>query len=295
MKLVKYLMIFFIIIIAIEVILGELGFGNPPLYKTDKSFEYINIPNQKISKLFFDYETNSFSMRSPKVDSNKKSILILGDSVLNGGRYISNSDLVNYRLSEKHKDYNILNISAGSWGPDNAYEYLIQNGDFNAKQIILYFSSHDANDCMNFQSVVGTSNYPGTKPLSAINELITKEMNKFQKKESFDKEHGISKSEEECSFNSGWANLIDYSKKREIPISVILHPETSEINNNNYNSKGQQIISFLEKNNIKLIKELDSSKKEYYRDTIHMNKEGHKNLANIIENNILQEKKSNEK
>lgn len=289
MKIFKYLILVFILIIITEIILEEIGLGNPPLYKSNEKFEYINIPNQKISTLLFNYETNSYSMRSPEIDPNKENILLFGDSVLNAGRYVSNDELANYLLAKKHVNYNFLNVAAGSWGPDNAYEYLIQYGDFNAKQIILYYSSHDINDCINFMPVLGTPNFPTTKPFSGITEFITKTMYKYKKKDDISKELGISKTEEDCDFNPGWNSLITYAKNKNIPITVILHPETSEIKNKSYNEKGQRLISFLEKNNIKIIKELDYAQEKYYRDNIHMNKEGHENLANIIENNILQE------
>lgn len=51
----------------------------------------------------------------------------------------------------------MLNISAGSWGPDNCAAYLKEKGTFGAEGIILVVSSHDAHDNMNWQTVVGQS------------------------------------------------------------------------------------------------------------------------------------------
>ena len=61
------LVVFAVAILAGEVVLSQIGFGKPPLYKSDKDFEYINIPNQKIDTLAFNYETNQYSMRGKTI------------------------------------------------------------------------------------------------------------------------------------------------------------------------------------------------------------------------------------
>lgn len=284
---IKSFVILLVIVVLLEIIFREMGFGNPPLYKVDDSFEYINIPNQKISTLTFNFETNEFSSRSASFDKNKKTILFIGDSVLNGGRYISNSDLVNNRLAKEFKDYNFLNISAGSWGPDNAYEYLKRYGNFNAEKIIMIFSSHDINDCIDHHTKIGSTQFPTEKYDLALIELFYKMKDKLVKNNDFEKEHGISKTDKDCEFNSGWQNIIEYSKSKNSELFVILHPEVSEIKNNSYNDKGLEIIKFLESNNINVIKELSQTAEENYRDNIHSNEKGHENLANIIKMNIL--------
>lgn len=52
------------------------------------------------------------------------------------------------------KKVQVLNISAGSWGPDNCEAYLNRYGMFNGKVAFLVCSSHDAHDNINHQPVV---------------------------------------------------------------------------------------------------------------------------------------------
>ena len=286
-KAIKVLLFLLVTILCAEIVLREFGFGNPPLYKSDNSFEYINIPNQKISTLSFNYETNEFSSRSNAFDKNKKTILLVGDSVLNGGRYISNNDLVNYKLEKDFENYNFMNISAGSWGPDNVFQYLERYGNFNAEKIIMIFSSHDLNDCIDHSAIIGTAQFPTERYSSALTEFFYKMKNKLNRNKNFEKEHGISKTDRKCEFNPGWKNIINYSKENNLELSVILHPETSEIKNNSYNEKGQKIIKYLKENNINLILELDTTSENNYRDPIHLNEKGHENLAKLIKQYIL--------
>ena len=89
---------------------------------------------------------------------NEKRILVFGDSVLNGGSLTDHKKLATTLLEkslQKSCDplIRVLNISAGSWGPDNAFSYLKKHGDFNASAIVLFFSSHDAHDNMYHEKI----------------------------------------------------------------------------------------------------------------------------------------------
>lgn len=63
------------------------------------------------------------------VDSSAFIVLGLGDSVINGGVLTDQDSLATTRLSELlskliRKKVQVLNVSAGSWGPDNCEAYL---------------------------------------------------------------------------------------------------------------------------------------------------------------------------
>ena len=122
-------------------------------------YEYIAKPNQERFRFRNAINYNSLSMRSDEINSDAVIILGFGDSVLNGGVLTSNEDLATTLLSKyltkkMNKPVQFLNISAGSWGPDNCFAYLLEKGDFNAKSIYLFVSSHDAYDIMNFEQII---------------------------------------------------------------------------------------------------------------------------------------------
>ena len=208
-------------------------------------------------------------------------MILVGDSVLNGGRYISNTELVNTVLGQKYPNIDFLNISAGSWGADNAFEYIKKYGHYEAKKIVMVFSSHDAGDCIEHNTVLGNSQFPTQKPCCAWGEFLEKIYLKFKPRD-FSNEHGITKNIKGCEFNSGWNDFVKYSRDNNISLYSVLHAETSEIDAQEYSENGQKLIMFFEENNIKYVLDLNKTDKKYYRDSIHFNEDGHKFLADLI-------------
>ena len=148
------------------------GLANAPLYDESAAYEYIAKPNQDGYRFGNHYHYNSFSQRSEEPDSTKTIVLGLGDSVLFGG-VMTDQDSLATSLFTSETGMQMLNISAGSWGPDNCAAYLKEFGLFGAKAMFLLVSSHDAHDNMNFQKVVGKhDSYPNKQYLFATGELI---------------------------------------------------------------------------------------------------------------------------
>jgi hypothetical protein len=282
---------FAILLIAFEMFLRlKFGLGNTVLYRADAAFEYIAVP-QQVKRFGNTIFYNQFSQRNRAISS-KDSVLVdfFGDSVLNGGAQTDNGSLATSLLSEYwtekyRKSVLALNISAGSWGPDNCFAYLKKYGDFGAKQIVLVVSSHDAYDNMDFISVVGVHpSFPDKQPLCAISEFVTRYLPRylpaFLKKEKTEsdelKDLGINKKScENRTFNEGFEEFYEYCKAKNTDLTIYLHADKPEWKNGKYNEQGQEIIAFCNEKNIKLIKELDFSFPEKtYRDGIHLSKYG---------------------
>ena len=154
------------------------GFCDTVLMKEDPDFEYIAQPDQKRFRFRNNVQYNSLSMRGEEVDTTAVIILGFGDSVLNGGVQTDQDCLASTLLSDtltrlKGEKVQFLNISAGSWGPDNCFAYLKKNGNFGATHIILFVSSHDAYDNMTFQKHVDVhESFPSNQYRFAIWELV---------------------------------------------------------------------------------------------------------------------------
>ena len=273
------------------------GLGDPLLYYEDSNYEYFNKPNQNIKRFGSEIKTNEYGMRSEKVNHEKINILKIGDSVIHGGTLTSNKDLSSNLLTEYLKDseiYNsdILNISTGSWGPDNAFQYIKKHGDFDSPLFILVFSSHDYFDTMNFEKIVDNhKSYPSKKPTSAIFELFDRyffprfNINFGEKKES--KINSLLVNNNKVK-NTGWEEFINYCKENEIGLWVVLHPTKKEIKNKNYSETGQKILQLLEENEIKTFNELKlGTKLDFYRDDIHYNEKGQRFLAEILKEDLI--------
>tara|TARA_B110000240_G_scaffold3750_1_gene4237 strand:- start:1285 stop:2160 length:876 start_codon:yes stop_codon:yes gene_type:complete len=268
------------------------GFCDTILMQKSVKYEYIAKPNQDRFRFRNAINYNSLSMRSDEINGDAVLILGFGDSVLNGGVLTSNEDLATTLLSKSltkkmNKPVQFLNISAGSWGPDNCFAYLLEKGDFNAKSIYLFVSSHDAYDTMNFEEIIDKSvSFPSRQYKIAIYELLDRYL--LPRIITYEKELGINKKRGTEHFNIGFQSFVDYSKKYNIPLTIYLHAENVELENNSYNSQGQEIIDFAKLNKIPIILELENGlNKTNFRDQIHLNESGQELMAKLVYENII--------
>jgi hypothetical protein len=320
----------FLITVAILAAIAEVvlrfafGFCNSPLYVSDPDFEYIYAPNQDVKRFGSVLRTNSFSMRSEEVlPTDSLVILLIGDSVVNGGSLTDQDNIASTLLEKRFlKDYNkrvrVLNISAGSWGPDNMAAYLKKFGLFRAKLMCLVTSSHDAHDIMSHQSPVGIDpQMPDKQYQVALYELWDRYRWMFfyyfntiffapvvpqdsaatadsmkqdlvlAKKDSVKtqklNDSGIRKPG--LGFNPGYEQLYEIAKSNHIPMFIYLHPEISEIEMGHFNDQGDEIIDFAKQRNIRLVNEFQFGiRKDLYRkqDVVHYNDKGQIFLTNNL-------------
>ncbi|MES1219409.1 MAG: hypothetical protein ABUT20_28155 [Bacteroidota bacterium] len=284
-------------LVASEIILRlKWGFCDAVLFREDKDYEYIAIPQKRVrfgNHIFY----NSLSQRNDELsESDSVRILFFGDSVINGGTQTDQDSLATTKLSryltlKYKKPVKVLNISAGSWGPDNCFAYLKQKGNFDAKEIVLVVSSHDAYDDMTFSKTVNAyPNYPSKQYTFATAELLQRYIfpRLFQTKATTELDNLlINKKTANSMFNSGFENFLDYTTSHKIPFTVYLHADRQENEDRRYNSQGMEIIDFCSKKNIPIIKELDFHlDKENYRDEIHLNNNGQRKLFEIVRDSL---------
>ena len=301
MKVRLLIVVALLFLILCEVILREgWGFCDTVLMQESERYEYIAQPNQDRMRFRHHVIYNSLSMRSSEPQKGSVRILGLGDSVINGGVLTDQDSLATTLLSSAlsdtlHQEVQILNISAGSWGPDNCNAYLDENGCFDTMAMLLVVSSHDAHDNMDFKPTVGVHvSFPSKQYISAIVELfdrylIPKVKDWFHEKTlnqqlaDFEEEHGIKK-DGKC-FNPGFAALKQKADSLQIPMIIYLHAERSEWKDKKYNLQGQKIIEFAQQENILIIKDLDADINEnWYRenDNIHLSQYGQHQMAELI-------------
>ncbi len=184
---------------AIEVLLRVLlGFGNPLIYIADAECGYLLAPNQRVRRLANRIEINEYSMRTgpiaPLADPQTLRVLLLGDSVANGGWWTNQTDTIseimarNLRLQVQHRasdaqlgsqvnysDFEVLNASANSWGPRNQLAYAKRFGVFGAKAVVLLLNTDDLFASAPCDLVVGRDrSYPDRKPRSATLQLLNR-------------------------------------------------------------------------------------------------------------------------
>lgn len=286
----------FILIISELILRFKFGFCNALLYQSSNKYEYIAQPNQDRYRFGAHIYYNCYSQRNEEPDSTKVRILGLGDSVLFGGTWMDQDSLAT-TLFNQETGMQILNISAGSWGPDNCAAYLKEKGTFGAKAMILVCSSHDAYDTMSFVPVVGIyPNYPDKQYKLAIIELLDRyllpRIQYFYRKQKakLDPDAIVVKAATEQSvakksalFNPGFGQLKEIADSLNIPFGIYLHAEKGELEKGKYNDMGKEICKWAEDNNVLLIKGLESGEETYmYKDVIHYNEKGQRHLADIL-------------
>lgn len=297
----KCLSIFLISFSIVEIILRYVfGFCDAVLYQSSPAYEYIALPNQHRYRFFSHIDYNSYSQRSEEPDSTKTIVLGLGDSVIFGGTMLD-QDSIATSLFSKETGMQMLNISSGSWGPDNCAAYLKEKGTFGAKAMVLVCSSHDAFDVMSHIPVVGIyPNYPDKQYKLAIWEVIDRYLMPrvkvyFRGKQLLDpdaqvvekvkSDEGVAK--KALNFDPGFDQLLLISEEKHIPFFIYLHPEVSEVMNRKYKEGGLMIMEWAKTHHVKLIDGLNEGVTvDMYRDVIHLNEKGQRNLANSLKKMI---------
>ncbi len=162
-----------------------LGLGDPPLLVSDPQIEYLFRPSQEVRRFGNRIHYNQWSMRSEDFDAKKTDprelrVIVIGDSVINGGAPTDQGELATQILRERlEKELNrpvvVGNVSAATWGPQNMLAYVKRFGLFDADVVVIVLSSHDWSDVPNFQPVVGVHpSFPEHKPLLAVQELVSR-------------------------------------------------------------------------------------------------------------------------
>jgi hypothetical protein len=171
--------------LVLSLIAGELfaryylGLGDPALSQADPEIEYLFKPDQDCHPLGNHVRYNHYSMRSDdfplhKTDPRELRVLVVGDSVVNGGSLTDQSKLATSLMQAKlsadlKRPVVVGNISAGSWGPPNEAAYLKRFGLFDADVLVIVLSSHDYIDVPTFEPTIDVlPGYPSHKPVSAL-------------------------------------------------------------------------------------------------------------------------------
>lgn len=180
---------------GLAIVLGEiaarvvLGLGDPPLSVADEAMEYRFKPGDYRrfgNRVYY----NAHSMRSDeaaprKTRADEFRVLVLGDSVVNGGAQLDQkriaTELLKSRLAEQlQRPVWVGNASAGSWGPANLLAYVRRYGWFDADVVLIVVSSHDAADAPTFEPLVGVDpSFPDRKPALAITEAVTRYLPRY--------------------------------------------------------------------------------------------------------------------
>src|SRR4051794_36762220 len=161
------------------------GLGHPALFSADPAIEYLYQPNQDIRRFGSHLHFNAYSMRSDdfpehKSDPRELRVMVIGDSVVNGGAKTDQSELATTLLQRElavrlKRTVIVGNISAPSWGPPNMLAYARRFGFFDADVVVIVLNSNDSFDVPTFEPIVGMrEDYPDRRPWFALQEVVSR-------------------------------------------------------------------------------------------------------------------------
>ncbi|HEX8876247.1 MAG TPA: SGNH/GDSL hydrolase family protein [Phycisphaerales bacterium] len=210
-----------------------LGLGDPPLFVRDDTVEYLIKPGT-YRRFGHAISINRWSQRSPEIDANKSDpnelrVLVIGDSVVNGGALLDDSQIATRLLedalrAELSRPVRVLNIAAGSWGPQNQLAYLEKFGTFGADAAVIVWSSHDAWDVPRFDGL--RDDQPEQRPLLAVGELVGRYV--LPRLRTRAAAPGPTDEDFAAALRSA-GSLVAHLKAQGVPIAIVLHDTRGEI------------------------------------------------------------------
>jgi hypothetical protein len=282
-----------VLVLLIEAVLRfAFGFGELPLYYSSMQYEYALTPGQDLFRFGNRFYINKHGMRSEPLGDDEVRILKFGDSVLNGGVLTDQSELASTRLEAAlahavpGRKVRVLNVSAGSWGPDNAWAWMQEHGDFDAVLIVLVFSSHDLDDIMTFHDVVGkVPFYPEKQPATAISDMLGWAWSRRFEYHHWNKLPRLrTVPDEQPAINPGWEQFAAYHFSAGKGLLVYHHPSLEEVHAGQYNEQGHILRAWLAQLGVPVVSGLAANADPaYYRDEIHPNATGQAAIATALE------------
>ena len=283
------------LVVVVELSLrAGFGLGSPLLTLEDPQIGYMLRPGQSLRRFGQEISVNRFGMRSPDFPVDKPDgetrILVIGDSVVNGGTRIDQRDLATTRAlrpieNELRQKVVIANVSADGWAPGNQAAYLERFGTFGAGTAILILSSHDA-----FQSSDAPFNrsiYPTENPATAIGEAWRLLARRIWEGSEPEPEADFESGGEGRSATDSLLRMMRLFKRNDVAVCILLHPTQHEIASQP--DRGQaEIRTVAVRSGIRavdLTPRYRAARRDaslLYRDDIHLNPAGQAVLADAL-------------
>lgn len=292
MRLRSYLLL----LVPLSLVSGEivarfyLGLGTPPLFITHPKIEYLYRPNQDVLRFGTRQIYNEYSMRNYSITTfrGRKVVMVFGDSVLNGGALTDHSDLATTLLTDDRHIF--VNISAGSWGPQNIGAYWAEFRDrLPYKNAILVLNSHDYSDLPTF-APLNPETHPTKNPTSAFVEGISIYLPRYLPWKSGKggeyTEPTAPSNRERIKGEEALKNMLAGFRGDGVSLCVVRHYTQQEMKSGPEFGDAP-IKAILEHEKIKFVDmraiyPQGQDKAFFFRDNIHLNQEGQKILARAM-------------
>jgi hypothetical protein len=163
-----------------EITARHEGFGKPLLYRAAPS-GYELVPDQHVVRLGKTTTINAFGTRganlAPQPTPGVWRIMVLGDSVANGGTQINDGQTLAAVASRQLKQFGcrnqILNASAGGWSLFDESAWLYHHGLLGAKTILWTINFADLDQPPNTSAILDSNpGFPSHRPVFGLQEIL---------------------------------------------------------------------------------------------------------------------------
>ena len=208
-----------------------LGLGDPPITVPDAELEYHLAPG--VYRRFGNTVTIDERFmrggpfpRSREADGRRR-VLVMGDSVINGGGQTDDADLATARLA-RAVDAAVGNASAGSWGPANLLAWVRRFGLADVDALVVVVSSHDVADVPEFTAartpvpasalIEGITSYALPRARGALGLADPPEPERTPDELAADTESALAALRE----------LVDLARTAGVPVAIVHHATWAE-------------------------------------------------------------------
>lgn len=281
-----------------------LGLGDPPLSMSDPDIGYLFKPNQICHRFGNLVHYNAYSMRSDdfpahKSHPNEFRVMVLGNSVINGGALTDQSQVCTSILQKElaaklNRPVVVGNISAGGWGVLSMWHYVRKLGLFDADVLVIV--THSGCSSMPFPEhpVAGADpSFPDHKPWCATAEAVTRYLPRYLpslgqvgSNEGF--HEGVADPKVTAQCMDALQSMIAAARQSGAKSYVVLHWTRTEVEKAT-KANGWRPIEF---KRIQAASEAAGAtvlglepplpKPTDYRDDIHVNQNGQAHLASLL-------------
>lgn len=174
------LILFLGALLVAELLARYEGFANPLLYRVAGS-SYELAPDQHVAMLGHSETIDSFGLRGPEVAARPTPgvtrIMVLGDSVANGGSHLDDSQTIpavtSRKLTAQGCRNEILNASAGGWSLFDEVAWTRSHGLYGSRTVVWVINSMDLDEPAGNSTLLDHNPaFPTHAPLSALGEIL---------------------------------------------------------------------------------------------------------------------------
>lgn len=258
--------------------------GFPLIFSAHPGYEYLPQPNQRTTYRGITYVTDANGLRSPPFAARKSDdafrVLVIGDSIVFGNDDTSQPDIAVTHLAQARladgRRIEPVAIAANSWGPGNQLAFLDAHGVFDADAAILVISTHDIDDDRTWAPLNPLSASVVRSPSAALDWVERRNRKPVPV-------IGTPPANAKGDARRSLPLLLDRISALPSGACIVMHEDRNERKTPGAHPAIAEISSLASARSIPLVFSRDHVAADHFSDDIHLNGDGHSDMAQAFE------------